>query len=417
MPGIDGGSPGKPLQEVALSLSGRSELANELATLEPQVRELLGLPDALVLTLDVVIAAARLLLDDSDPRPWHERLDDLSVLAAQLAPDADRLLDEVRAIASDPSALVQRLRSRDAQRFVHRLVGEARFNRLRSAMKADGAVIVLGVRRAMRSLMPLALALDDCVAFLTPGQVATLEGFGKFGDSLLRMVVAADASLDKVLDLGLPFHELTLREGELEPLTNDISAGIDEIADHLHEVLEGRSSEVLLELSTRLSRKVQGARDALETSADGVSQAANSLVEFVDRLLREAFAEEDVMGWVSRNRRQGPELSYEDKNLGRMRPTKRAQALCFVFGGHDHDESNVLNEMAAAGVVAARTRLQQLKHADDGGSDEVPTLRRLIAAVEGFVVFSVRVGWIDLSDEELLSIRIGLGDVESQTGP
>jgi hypothetical protein len=44
-----------------------------------------------------------------------------------------------------------------------------------------------------------------------------------------------------------------------------------------------------------LSRKIQGARDALTYSADPVSQAASSLIEMIDRLLRTAFNEAEVL--------------------------------------------------------------------------------------------------------------------------
>lgn len=247
-------------------------------------------------------------------------------------------------------------------------------------------------------------------------QFSQIKGFTQFNESLLRMVLLLDQAMDKVFDLDLPVESVTERIEELEPLVEDTAADITRVADQLHGVITGQSNEVLLDLSGRLSRKVRGARDALDHSADGVSQAANSLVEFIHRLLREAYDDRTVINWVNSTHPEEGDLLYADKDSGRVRPTKRAQTLCFVYGGRaPGDDLFVFNEMAAAGLVATRGRLQKLKHSDDGSQKETQDVRRGIAAVEGFIVYAVRVGWMAMPDEELTAMRVRLGNIRSQS--
>lgn len=393
-----------------LALSGRSELARELATLDRRVRERLGLRDGLIVAIDLIIAATRILIDDEDPRPWHERFDTLEPVVRSAIPDQEGLKAGLDAVAEDLPGLGKRLQRDDAQRFIHRLVGEATFNRLKSALRSDGAALLVAMRRGVRALMPLALALDDCIAFLSPGQLSTINGFGDLGDSMLKAALLLDVALEKGFDLGLPLRDLTVRDGELEPLVEDVAGNLENIADRLREVIEGETSELLSELSDRLARKIRGARDVLEVSADGVSQASSSLIELIDRLFRQVFTDDEVLEWVGRNRPNQGDLTYLDGS-DRPRPTKRAQALMFAFGGQHGADGQVFSELAAAGVVAARTELQRLKHADEGSTQESRTVRQLIAAVEGYVVFSIRVGWVGLSQDGLVRLRARLGDL------
>src|SRR5690606_19093433 len=118
-------------------------------------------------------------------------------------------------------------------------------------------------------------------------------------------------------------------------------------------------------------------------------------------------------GWVYRNQSDEPDLIYTEGNSGRARPSKRAQALCFVYGGKDSgDEPFLFNEMAATGLVSTRSRLQKLKHADSGTAEESQAVRRGIAAVEGFIVYAIRVGWMGMPDETLAAMRARLNKVK-----
>lgn len=387
-------------------LTGQSEVARELTLLDRKLRSQLGISDAMVLLADLIIAAARLLIDDSDPRQWHERLGDLDPYVNALQTTAPELAQTLDALATDPSSVAQRIQQPNFTRFLRRLLGAATYDRLSTALKGDGAVLAVGVRRGIRALMPLALALDDCVALVKPGQLARVNGWSALNLSLLKSILAADRAIDQVVNLGLPLEDVPVREDELTPLASDVVDEVEAIAGQLHEVLEGKSREALLDLSHRLNRKVQGARDVLDTSADGVSQAANSLVEFIDRLLRTSFNDKEVVKWIRANRvADSGELVYQDAASGHERPTKRGQALAFVYGGQPYEEARVFAELSALGIAATRDVLQKLKHADEGTDEERLQMRTAISAVEGFIVFAIQACWPSVPVDALDIIR------------
>ncbi|MFF4647161.1 hypothetical protein [Streptomyces sp. NPDC001389] len=89
------------------------------------------------------------------------------------------------------------------------------------------------------------------------------------------------------------------------------------------------SAERLERENSQLVRKIRGAKDALTHSEDGISQAANLLIEVIDRIMREAFTKEDVMAWVEANLPDEPGLTFEKDDT--VLPNKRAEALCFVY--------------------------------------------------------------------------------------
>jgi hypothetical protein len=64
-------------------------------------------------------------------------------------------------------------------------------------------------------------------------------------------------------------------------------------------------------------------------------------------------------------------------------PTKRARALCFARSGRVTEDCVMFT--AAAGLIAVRTRLQQIEHSDEGSAEELnevqAALRALLAAL------------------------------------
>lgn len=171
-------------------------------------------------------------------------------------------------------------------------------------------------------------------------------------------------------------------------------------------MIEGKSSELLSKVSERLARKVRGAR-----SLGRRVLAGGQLPHGEDgQAPPDCLHCEEVLAWLGASRAGVADLTYID-GAGRRRPTKRGQALMFALCGQAHREGEDFAEMAAAELTAARAELQRLKHADDGSPEEVNTVRRLVAAVEGYVVLSIRLGWVGLSDEGLAGLRARLGEV------
>lgn len=163
-----------------------------------------------------------------------------------------------------------------------------------------------------------------------------------------------------------------------------------------------------INISSQLSRKVQGAKDAMSYSVDGVSQAANSLVELIDRLLRQAFTEADVIAWSTTHFPDDARMFHQG------RPTTRAKALCFVYAGLDVPEPpSVLHELVASGIVATRRRLEKLKHADLGTDEERDLLAAYLNSVEGFLTLVVGLGWAAAPEEKLETLKVRLGSTKA----
>jgi hypothetical protein len=394
-------------------LTGRSALTGELVRLSPRVQRILSVTPVVIAVLDVLITAARLATDDADARPLAERMEELLKELErfddpQVISLINALMEKAAGFADDPEAqkkaerYLKRFTSANYMRVARRLLGAATYDRIQSAFDNDAAAVLIAIRRLTRHLLPFAVAIDDCIAILTPEQLAAAELFSPEQGSLLQIGLMIDALFDDVFDGRLRQHFVTSRpDEELAWNIGDLEA----IAEKLHEVLEGRTREALEQLSARLARKVRGARDAMEGSADAASQAANSLIEFIDRMLRDAFDEEFVLDWLARNRPNDRSLTYFDANQKRERPAKRGQALCFIFAGEDRTEPIPLHETIASSLNETRRGLQKIKHADTGSEEELEQLRAFMASVEGFVLYAIRFGWATVQDDQLETLR------------
>jgi hypothetical protein len=390
-------------------LTGRSALTGELVRLSPRVHRVLSVTPIVIAVLDLLITAARLATDDADVRPLSERMEELFEQLPkfddpQVASLMSALLEKAAGFAEDPEAqqkvelYLKRFTSANYLRVARRLLGAAAYDRIQSAFDNDAAAVLIAVRRLTRHLMPFAVAIDDCIAVLTPEQLAEAEVFSPEQGSLLQIGLMIDTFFDDVFDGRLRQHFVTSRPDEQRAW--DIG-DLEAIAEKLHEVLKGRTHETLEQLSARLARKVRGARDAMEGSADAASQAANSLIEFIDRVLRDAFGEEFVLDWLGRNRPNDRSLTYFDAHQKKVRPTKRGQALCFIFAGQDSAQPMPLHETIASSLNETRRGLQKIKHADTGSEEELKQLHEFMASVEGFVLYAVRFGWATVQEDRL----------------
>ncbi|MFJ3403447.1 hypothetical protein [Promicromonospora sp. NPDC090134] len=392
-------------------LIGQSALARELVRLRPSVRSRLGIHDEVIIVLDCLIAVIRAVDNPEDQRPWPARLEaafgllDASLTGAEGdGTYFEHLTGGINRIADED--FVERIKSLPAEsfkRFLRRLVGEGAYIRLTRAVQDDGRIALAAIRKGLRKIMPLALAFDDSVSFLTPEQIAEVEGMDKLAKSALTIAIELDTMLDQIATKNLSLDNLTVSDTAL-----DAAEGIEALFASVQETLLGQSRQALEDLSARLSRKIQGARDVLDVSADGNSQAASSLVEFVDRLLRSAFDDKTVLRFASERFPGQTDLTYD--KAGKVAPTKKAQALCFMYAGQATTDPQPLLELVAGGVVTARSVLQAIKHADKGTPEEADRVREAIRAVEGFFVVAVRVGWAGASPDHIQGLRTRLGE-------
>lgn len=389
-----------------------SAVGRELSLLTPRHRQDLHLADELVLIWDVIVCLVAALLDEADERPWTDRAESAlqevlgpdflseETIGAKIEPALNYFLEHGETAIADWTKHVQQ---EGWRQFLERLLGAAIYTRMVRAFRSDVAVISLGLRRASRALMPFIVAFDDVTAPLSDEQKASLSQLSPSG--FMALVVSLDSALEKALIHALPDQLLAMRPGEGEALTLET---IEESISRLRDVVSGRSRTVLADISSQLSRKVQGAKDAMFYSADGVSQAANSLVELIDRLLRQAFTEADVIAWSTTHFQKDARMFHQG------RPTTRAKALCFVYAGLDVPEPpSVLHELVASGIVATRRQLEKLKHADLGTDEERDLLAAYLNSVDGFLTLVVGLGWAAAPEEKLETLKVRLGSARA----
>lgn len=176
------------------------------------------------------------------------------------------------------------------------------------------------------------------------------------------------------------------------------------LTESLYELVSQESRKEVKELSRALSRKINGARDALDNSRDSVSQASNSLVEFIDRLITEVFTTEEILLWLQNNKHaiQGNNFTYlKQGNI--LCPTTTGKALCFVYAGEPVPKKiSIYAKTAAEGIKKVREELQKIKHADTGTQEEKELVKRALDAVEGFFLFAIKFGWSSSDKHDLL---------------
>lgn len=387
-----------------------SALARELALVHPSVRRRFRLTDEALQVMDTIVGCVRVLLDDSDPRPVRDRIESLRFRFEQFVPaevTEEQVAKLITWVEQNFEAETKKwttwISTTGGKKFWLRLVGTARYERLTQALATDSALLVVATRRALRLGLPLAVALDDCLEIVPPGQRAELGSLAAIEKGLLHMAYGMDALLDRIVDkTGIPLQDALVRDDELSALTIDVG----EIVNRLRDLLTAESMERVGALSDTLSRKLKGYEDALTYSADGVSQAASSLIEFVDRLLRDAFTEAEVLDWVSNNR--PGDTSYVYVKEGVARPTKRAQAMCFALAGKKPEGDGALETAVTLSLIEARSQAQKLKHRDSSTDDERELLHALMRATRGYVVFTLRASWGVADPARLEGLRVRL---------
>lgn len=293
---------------VEIPLEKRSALAAELRSMPPRVLELFRVPTDLIPMLDAATATVHDLLDDDDPRQWDQRLADSmhyfeamdaeNKLGARLDAVAKWLENKT---AEEQKESVERYMSRfkngNTPRFLLRLLGSGQYLRLKKAAEKDYALCLLGARRLLRIALPFAQALEDAFSLLSDMERLPILKQPSAEPNYLQTLLKLDEMIDSFLvkrsmdfsGLGYP-----ARSAELSIL----DVGISDLIRSLQTLLDVDMEAHAAELSDILRRKFRGFEQALANSDDGVGQAATSLIELIDRLLRTAFSREDVLAWV-----------------------------------------------------------------------------------------------------------------------
>ncbi|HET6299998.1 hypothetical protein [Microbacterium sp.] len=358
------------------------------------------MPDFALDVMDAVVESLHDVLDTDGSRSWEHRLEALASRFQAIFPgnDVDQLLEKLaRFTESDIKAVIDpyvaRFKNGSAKTFLHRLMGSGGYSRLVSGWEADWALCLLALRRLMRAILPLVQALEDAAVPLNDRE---REGFASSSSAnfvLIGMLLKMDSTIESYMERReLSFSELGFPARPDE--SSALSTGLHDLVDALRMVLDVEAELRASELSDVLVRKLRGFEQALESSEDGIAQAASSLVEFVDRLLRTAFTPEEVLAWVALHYPGDKTLTYRRNGDGELIPTKRAAALCFSHAGQAPNPDSSLNSMLATTLVKVRKDAEQLKHADRGTPEEAEELRMLMKAMRGAVTFVLRANWI-----------------------
>lgn len=386
-----------------------SALARELFAIPAGIRQRFGIPDITIDVLEAVVVTVRELLDDRDARPLLERLQDASSRFEPLLNlDPERVQRFTQWVDSDFQDDLKRriaeFQSPAKQRFLNKILGSAHFTRLKRAAAEDGALLVLAARRMLRFCLPVAQAIHDA-ATAAPAAVRDGSGLSFTEFTLVHMSLQLDNALDQLMEKqGLRLEDLDL------PYRADEGSGLDVDVDELVHALRAALSDETMrraeEISEQLGRKLRGFEQALELSDDGASQAATSLVEFIDRLLRGAFDETYVLAWSQEHFPSDSTLVYTPSSgNAKPRATKRAQALCFVYAGQAPNEHGTLEPLMAATIVSVRNLAEKIKHADRGTEEEKHELRELMASFRGAMTFTMRFTWTLADDDRLEYLR------------
>lgn len=377
------------------SPSGASRAVLELATLPPDGRRLYGVNDFMLEGFDSLVEIAKLLGSDDG----KSMLEKLSMLDEGSLPSAVSMEWIHGALSSDSgediARWIKQMRTPYRMRVLNRFLGTAAYDRLVSAVRADARVVLESLRVLVSVLRLWVVALGDASEALNDDQRRDAQIEAKFGPLLFGSVLMVEAWLDFSLEdetgISIPDQDVvkSAAEGSLE----------QKLAE-MRDLVRGRADGSLQELGQILSRKLIGARDALKHSADGVSQAANSLVEFIDRFARTAFSESEVLEWLACGGLTGEEWHYERE--GKLLPTKQAQIMCLVYAGEtldDDPDQLSFRKVAGYALLNARKKLQKLKHADAGLPSEREEIESLLTSLESGVVVMVYAGWT-LSDPQ-----------------
>ncbi|MEU2597929.1 hypothetical protein ABZ669_11920 [Streptomyces hirsutus] len=382
----------------------QSSFAACARTLDPGLLETLRISESAVLVMEAVVSLCKALTNDSDQRPWQERVEDCfsEVTEERLKEIFQAFVDEFEG-EQQLQRWVERFKNQNYSSFAERLLGAASYKRFMDSLKQDGAVVALAVRRGMRALTPFVVAWNDAVKISSQSQLKGVQPANILAVNAVEMLVSLDDFLGEKVLAALPMEVTGAKGSDLATLAPE---GVDDLVTSFRSMVAEASVKRVERRNSPLVRKIRGARDALRFSEDGVSQAANSLIELLDRIMRESFKPAEVLAWVDANLPDAEDLTHEVQ--GQIRPTKRAEALCLVYGGDsitpreasendDGQGPDFIHDVIAIALVSIRNQLQKMKHADHGTPEEKGQLLSVLAALEGALMLGLTIG--DLSAE------------------
>lgn len=334
---------------------------------------------------DLLVNLCSRLVDYESEAPWYSRLE-----ACFEDSNLDELMPMLEAVREETyKGWLKKIKSREYQKYVRRLLGSGSFDLLKAALFEDLALFALVSRGAVRAMVPFCAAMQDAMGVLQEADLQFVPGVDVASLHVLDLAIKGELSLNCFIKRNGPSLASLDR-------SNDSWAGDAEMLEGLARRWVSVSARRKVRArNAHLARKMRGAREALLHSVDGVSQAANSIIELIDRLLR-SYPDAYVLNWVDKYVPDAEEeLSYLVEDT--RRPTKRAQALCLLSGGmnvmkDEHGSRIRLLELPVDVVLTARKNLQRIKHADDGSAGERAEVAALLTGVEAALMLLLTIG-------------------------
>ncbi|MEU6248183.1 hypothetical protein [Glycomyces sp. NPDC047010] len=380
----------------------RCQITDELRELDSMRFKAMRVCNEALLIIEALVVGCRILDAGDDLDTWYDRLDEATREPhAQAALKAALLKVDVF-LQDGLSALIERIDTPATKRYHRRLLGAARYDRLAEAVADDLAAVLRALKRAIEFIKPLAVALQDAAQIISEKKIEQSGLSLLFSRPLLEMLTQLDAGLDHLLDV--------LADGRFDFKVDQPPEGAspDEVTELMTALREWLSEDLrvrVTKLNKVLERKYVGASEALAMSCDGPSQASNSLVELIDRLLRGVADKEQVLAWADAHYPVPLTKSSFVTTAGEVLPTKRTEALFLVYGGGHVDEIQPLNELVATAIAETRAQLQAVKHADEDLELARAQVEQGLGAVRGALSIALRLAGPLLTEEKTADIE------------
>lgn len=314
----------------------------------------------------------------------------------------DDAVEALRGMAKDEAPL------KVLKRFSSRKAGLTYFQRV---LGPDGAELVMALNedlvfltvfadQMLRGIMPVIKAWEDTLYVLNDQSRRELSEAIPLPIGLLQLLIDFENEFGRKVLAKLPDDMVDAAVSQVAIFdTSRFMPDRESVDKYLNSDAENR----IRLIDEPLVKKLRGAVTALQVSEDGVSQAANSLTELIDRLLRDFANDDETMTWLETNCLADDTTIY--RKDGVIRPTKLGQCLCFLYGGGTVPERIEGNEQGsemlatlcyylAKSMTCARNRLQKIKHSDVGGDEEKREIEEARLAILGVVEIAHRFCWV-----------------------
>lgn len=382
----------------------QSSFRAEYYSLPPSKRKLMPIKQEYVDLFGVVIGIAKLIATSNNDGELKGRIDDLFVYLGDEA--LDNASEALAMLAAEDTAikLAKRLSADDSGRnILRRAFGVSIGGALVEALRGDIAFLAVFVDNVTCGIMPVIVAWQNTLEVLSPEVRRQFAMKAPLPVDLLQSTIRFKNAFSTEVISNLPNDMVDAATEQIHILDTDrYLPDSESINRYLNEDAEERVSVI----NDKLLKKLKGAATALKLSEDGVSQAANSLIELIDRMLRDFASKQEVSAWLHENGfPDNRDDLYDSKT---KKPTKLAECLCFLYGGgllpskfNDSEGSELLETFyfyLAKSLAAARKNLQQIKHADRGSQEERESIKQSTDAILGVIEIAHRFCWVFKGD-------------------